>query len=87
MQPVSLETGIPIPETSKYPWQRLEVGESFLVPSDTIEDRRLTRGRLARLAVYHGRRRGTRYTIRSVPEGVRVWRVVTEAVTKGHSDD
>lgn len=53
----------------KYPFQRMQIGDSFLVPNGTI-------GRTAvAKAMFLAEREGLgMFVSRSVPEGVRVWR-------------
>lgn len=74
---MQIEKGVPIPENrgvgnnpkqpSKYPWQQLEVGDSFAaeVEPDVL-----------RASAYkRGRKYGERYVVRSEDGGSRCWRV------------
>jgi hypothetical protein len=71
---IKLDKNIPLlrdPRGSavKYPWDEMEVGDSFFSPG---------RGAVGQGTI-HGRRHGRRYTSRQVEEngvpGVRMWRV------------
>jgi len=69
---IRIEKRIPIPvlchKDAKYPWGKLEIGDSFLVPGKRITS--ITSGmRRAR------RRYKKKFTARTVKGGVRVWRV------------
>lgn len=73
---VLVEKGIPIPEekrggkryrVSKYPWEQMEIGDSFFIPGcDTQQFS--SRISVAQL------RTGYTFTARTAPEGVRIWR-------------
>ena len=56
-----------------YPWRLMEVGDSFLISAEEIKAHPLhpVRGS-ANLA---GKRLNCRFVTRTVPEGLRVWRV------------
>lgn len=70
----AVEKGIPIPKPksggapSKYPWDQLAVGDSFLVPDKTKKT-------FSSQLLYRGKRNGCKYIARDVEGGVRVWRV------------
>lgn len=51
----------------RYPWSRMEVGDSFLIPAG---DKR----KVAGAASHAGRRLGKKFIVRAVDDGVRVWR-------------
>ena len=76
----AIEKGIKIPpskspgRTSRYPWSELSIGDSFLVPKNGVAAEKL-RIRLASIASYHQRKGKAVFTVRSLPNGVRVWRV------------
>lgn len=78
-----IEDGIPIPARRgtprgpstgklKYPFDELEPGQSFLVTEKNAAERNKVRGRLSGSAM---RFRDREFAIRSVADGVRVWRV------------
>lgn len=68
------ETNVPIPPVSRggvsYPFTKLSPGESVLHPCTAQTDRHKARKAAYRAAEYHG----WAITVRSLPEGVRVWR-------------
>ena len=65
---VSIDTGIPVPDSVSYPFEHLEVGDSFLVPIDK-------RASVASLATKYGQKTNTEFAVRKVSEdNVRVWR-------------
>lgn len=71
------ETGIPIPAPTRggaaknqYPFNKLNVGESVLYPCTDQKERAKARKAAYQRAAYLG----WRITVRSLTEGVRVWR-------------
>jgi hypothetical protein len=79
MEEFSIETGMPIPPKNlggcgvprserRRPWQKLEVGQSFLVPEGDIH----AEGTGAALATSRYQRR---FIARRVCGGVRIWRI------------
>ena len=68
MTEFKIETGFPIPVTSKakYPWAEMKVGDSFFVPAKVPSDINVTGAIL---------NTGFKFIRRSVDDGVRVWRV------------
>lgn len=73
MSEFKIEKGIPVPShrgaPSKYPWEQMEVGDSFFVPA---EDTTKNFGSLARTS---GKRMGAKFTSRKLDGGWRVWRI------------
>lgn len=73
-----IEKGIPIPEgcgrwgNAKYPWERMEVGDSFFVPGRAAAD---MSGARQNAAKRFGRAYGTKNETKDGVRGVRVWRV------------
>jgi hypothetical protein len=66
-----LEKGIAIPEKQKvvkYPYQYMEVGDSFLVPEGNLS-------KVCNASYREWKKTGRKYTARVVEGGVRVWRV------------
>lgn len=69
-----VEKNVPIPERSggripKYPWNEMDIGDSFLVEDLTAYNALMSGAGQRKI------RNGEVYTIRKVPEGVRVWRI------------
>jgi hypothetical protein len=66
-----VEKGIPVPpqkwERPKYPWKELDIGDSFLVP---LSEHSFYKG--AHTGAKHA---GIKITVRTTPNGWRVWRV------------
>jgi hypothetical protein len=69
-----IEDGITLPTfhkgVAKYPFRELEVGQSFFVPDGK-------KNRIASAASSIAKRigNGTKFTLRSVDGGIRVWRI------------
>jgi len=64
---VKVEKGKPIP--GKYPFDEMEVGDSFLIPEG------VKRHTVAVAALRYWRKTGKKFTTRKVPEGYCCWRV------------
>lgn len=71
---IMFETNVPIPAATyanrKYPFAQLQPGESVLYPC-APDDRRKVGKAAYRVANHHK----WQFVVRSVPEGVRVWRI------------
>jgi hypothetical protein len=71
---MKIETEVPFPAGKhaggnyKYPWDLLEVGQSFLVKNRTVQQ-------MASVANRASSRLGIKLSCRTTEEGVRVWRV------------
>lgn len=70
----ALDKNIPVPEKSrspdnkkKYPWHKMEIGDSFLCQKHPLE--------LSRAAERVQARCEKKWTVRSTKEGTRVWRI------------
>lgn len=81
IQPVSgsmfeIESGKPIPPDprKKYPFDQMEVGDSFFVPLGDNEQR--VKKTVSNCARSFGKRVGQRFSIRSDGDGIRIWRVL-----------
>jgi hypothetical protein len=79
MSKFQIEDGVPIPTRNgksqrKYPLSALLVGQSFFVPFAS-DDARKELFRLSSVAIWHGKKTGKKFTVRTVEGGVRVWRV------------
>jgi hypothetical protein len=69
MSDVQIEKGIPVPtrgRASKYPWNELQVGDSFLLPNDDAPS--------ASSLSTGAKKAGIKIKVREVENGVRVWR-------------
>lgn len=74
---IPVETGVPIPPAGikrkqrkpkgVYPWKHMKVGDSFLVPDREV-------GAMNSAATQYANRTGTKYVVRALDDGVRVWR-------------
>jgi len=75
----AIEKGVEIPKAkafrqAKYPYQSMEVGDSFFVPSDE-KGTPIARMRSSS-AAYSKRTGNVKFVVRIVDGGVRVWRTV-----------
>jgi hypothetical protein len=77
---MKIEKNVPLPVAVRSPGKKgklvisMEVGDSFLVPTKgapTTTDA----ARLRQMGVKYGKRLGRKYSLRSMPNGVRIWRV------------
>jgi len=74
---VKIDKNIPIPTLIKglhYPWEELEVGDSFLILPFPGEPASSHRSRVKSLCSYH-RKGDKNWAYRVTSDGVRVWRV------------
>lgn len=71
----SVEKGKPLPAypRRRYPFDRMEVGDSFWVPVGDNSER--TKSNLNGSARAFGRRKGQKFSIRRDEDGFRVWRI------------
>lgn len=68
-----VESGVPLPEKRHaYPWALLEVGQSFLVPYGVSGRQRVWNTLTS--CRRNAQKSGKRFAIRSVANGLRVWR-------------
>ena len=80
MSDIPIEKGIPVPESRagripvRYPWGKMEIGDSFFVASDNPERLQRTLTSAARGWVVRSQAAGRQFTVRRVDGGVRVWR-------------
>lgn len=80
---IKIESGLPIPEvrkapyTTKFPWRKMETGDSFIYPMKR-ENVRYTVKMASRAVAYRKKAQGESYVVRTVEENgqrvVRVWR-------------
>ena len=78
MTEYKVEKAVPIPKgltgyASRYPWNAMEPGDSFLVPCPDGQSPATVRNRVAASAYRAARRRGMVAVIRAEGAGVRVW--------------
>lgn len=59
------------PARTLYPWQDMEVGDSFLVPGPHDK---ASGGKVRSAACDYGRRHGLAFSVRVEGDGLRVWR-------------
>ena len=71
MSDIQIEKGVPVPKARtpmKYPFEKMEVGDSFFVPK--------SQGNVSSAAVYWQKRhKGRRFVTRAENGGARCWRV------------
>jgi hypothetical protein len=82
---IVIEKGIPIPERiypgarPKYPFAKLQVGESFFLPSKNFIELRRLYQRITAAASSHRRLYGGKFTIRQMNMhgvvGIRIWKI------------
>jgi hypothetical protein len=76
-----IESGVEIPPQAqplrkmKYPFNQLNVGDSFVFPVGPDEDREAVQNRLQSAAANWGRSREMRFVTRRIGSGIRVWRI------------
>lgn len=74
----AIEKNVPIPEDClpqpKYPFARMDIGDSFLVPAYN-GNRKVVQRRVAVMATHENKKNGKRYTVRMAQRGVRCWRI------------
>ena len=67
-----IERGVPMPKLrNKYPFEHMDVGDSFLVPADMKDEIKT----ISSAASYAGKQLKFKFVTKTVDEGVRVWRV------------
>lgn len=81
----AIEKGIALPparkgrsESAEYPFEKMKVGDSFLVPvhGKTAAKNLTARRKLVARRIFCARRSlGFHFSLRTVKEGIRVWRV------------
>src|SRR5208282_54938 len=79
---LTIEKGVPlpaaqetVPKATRYPFDVMSVGDSFLVPREEgLPDRKLMQ-RVSPAASRHASKNGRKYALRIVEDGVRVWRI------------
>jgi len=72
---MEIDKNIPIPQAmnkAKYPWRKMEVGDSFLF-SKKSDLKNLKHA--SSLAGAASRRMGIKFSCRKTNEGIRVWRI------------
>ena len=80
---IKVEKGLPIPKSgsgghnAKYPWDSMEIGDSFLVPYRPNVPNAHTQTNLLCCANGHAKKNNlpNKYRTRCCPDGVRIWRI------------
>lgn len=73
---IAVEKGIPLPgrKHHKYPFDEMDVGDSFFIPAKSADD--AARAQVSALGAMRARRLLDKdFTTRRVDGGVRVWRI------------
>jgi hypothetical protein len=74
-----IDHDVPIPNAprnSRYPWDQMQVGDSFFVPDPDGKNGHLKLlNTMAGCASNQKKKKKTVYTVRSESNGVRIWRV------------
>ena len=75
---LQIDKNIPVPEPkqkpTQYPFETMEVGDSFLVKSEEGKTGKQLSQRISPSASRHAKLTNRKYTLRIVEGGVRVWR-------------
>jgi hypothetical protein len=66
---IKIEKNIPIPDKLAYPFDALEIGDSFEVQGKTTKQ-------FAGKVYISGKKLGKKFTMRATTAGVRVWRIM-----------
>ena len=66
---IKIDKNIPIPDKLVYPFDNLEIGDSFEVVGKTTKQ-------FASKVYITGKKLGKKFTMRASDAGVRVWRIV-----------
>lgn len=75
---IQVQKGIPLEKRreprSRYPFEEMEVGDSFFVKCDegSLVSKRST---VLSSSIYYGKMCGKKFTSRTFPDGFRIWRV------------
>lgn len=74
---IPVEKGVPIPTArrviaSVYPFDKMEIGDSFFVATNNKKGRNSS---IASAAYLHAKQLGRKFTTRTVEGGMRVWRL------------
>lgn len=85
MSEFKIEDAVPIPASYRtgrpetFPWRKLEIGESFFIPSEWVDEkgeaRKMTSKGAAKRAHDAFTRTGRKFSTRAVDGGIRIWRV------------
>lgn len=70
----TIEKTYPVQERSRYPFRKMEVGDSFLVKCDEGDRVKISK-RVSASMFAAAKRCKMKFSLRSVTDGVRVWRV------------
>lgn len=73
---MKIDKNVPMPKAKaklKYPFNEMQVGDSFEVPC-TEEERKSLQIKLASSSGMYGRKHGAKFTTRQSDNGIRIWR-------------
>jgi len=71
-----IEKNVPLsPHKTKYPWNDMVVGDSFLVKPKNGQTARSFRCSISALASHRGKMHNEKYTTREINGNIRIWRV------------
>lgn len=72
---IVIESGVPAPSgRAGYPFGAMDVGDSFLVEADEDSSKKVATS-IGASARNYARKSGGKFSVRTVDEGVRCWRV------------
>lgn len=78
MDQIVIEKNIPISgrrKPTKYPWVQMQVGDSFVVPCEPAERKKLHISVGASARNYSTKNPGYKFSLRTELAGIRVWRI------------
>jgi hypothetical protein len=70
-----IEKGIPFPDKSKFPFFKMEVGDSFFVPFTSCGPKAKMHSIISSKACTDGKKLHMKFSVRGVEGGFRVWRM------------
>lgn len=74
---ITIDKNVPMPEgraRSRYPYADMEVGDSFFVVTNGTDENATAR-RLRGSSFTYGKKAGSKFSVRKMDNGFRVWRV------------
>jgi hypothetical protein len=72
---ILIEKNIPLPGNHKYPWDKMNVGDSFFVPTENGKSESQHVQNVSGAAHKAAKKNGWKMTTRKVAGGARVWRL------------
>lgn len=70
-----IEKNVPVPPRSKYPFEQMDVGDSFFTPLGPDQTIKRLQNTLSGAAGYFARNTEMNFVIRQANDGVRCWRI------------